>query len=279
MRPAEFSDLQGLIQGLSTGIQGELDKLGKRISGQVAGGGRALRLAPRPVFLAGREELLAELDARLAGDEGRAAGGGVVRAGRGGQDQRGAGVRAPAPGRGRGGLAVRRPRTRRCWRPGSASWPPSSAPGRSSGDPVASVHGVLAASPAAWLLVFDNAPDRASVAPFVPPGRARAGADHQPEPDLAARPGPGGAGARPGGGRGVPGQPDRRRGPAGGPGAGRGAGRAAAGAGAGRRLRPGHRGQPGRIPGLVPAAARGPAGPRRADRVPRDGGHHLAAGV
>ena len=26
VRPAEFSDLQGLIQGLSTGIQGELDK-------------------------------------------------------------------------------------------------------------------------------------------------------------------------------------------------------------------------------------------------------------
>ena len=30
VRPAEFSDLQGLIQGLSTGIQGELDKLAKR---------------------------------------------------------------------------------------------------------------------------------------------------------------------------------------------------------------------------------------------------------
>ena len=43
-----------------------------------------------------------------------------------------------------------------------------------SGDPVASVHGVLAASPAQWLLVFDNAPDRASVARFVPPaGRGR----------------------------------------------------------------------------------------------------------
>ena len=41
--------------------------------------------------------------------------------------------------------------------------------GRSGGDPVAAVHGVLAACPAAWLLVFDNAPDRASVAAFVPP--------------------------------------------------------------------------------------------------------------
>ena len=37
------------------------------------------------------------------------------------------------------------------------------------GDPVAVVHSVLAASPAPWLLVFDNAPDRASVARFVPP--------------------------------------------------------------------------------------------------------------
>ena len=34
---------------------------------------------------------------------------------------------------------------------------------------MAAVHGVLAASPARWLLVFDNAPDRASVARFVPP--------------------------------------------------------------------------------------------------------------
>ena len=72
VRPAEFSDLQGLIQGLSTGIQGELDKLDKRDkrhAGPVAVG-RALRLAPRPVFLAGREELLAGLEARLTRDDG-----------------------------------------------------------------------------------------------------------------------------------------------------------------------------------------------------------------
>jgi hypothetical protein len=70
VRPAEFTDLQGLIQGLSTGIQGELDKLGKgdeRRAGPMMAG-RALPLAPRPVFLAGRQELLAQLDARLSGD-------------------------------------------------------------------------------------------------------------------------------------------------------------------------------------------------------------------
>ena len=36
-------------------------------------------------------------------------------------------------------------------------------------DPVASVHGVLAAFPGEWLLIFDNAPDRASVEAFLPP--------------------------------------------------------------------------------------------------------------
>ncbi len=72
VRPAEFSDLQGLIQGLSAGIQNELAKQAKREerpAGLVAAR-RVLRLAPRPVFLAGREELLAELDAGLAGEDG-----------------------------------------------------------------------------------------------------------------------------------------------------------------------------------------------------------------
>ena len=62
-------------------------------------------------------------------------------------------------------------------------------------DPVASVHAVLARAEAGWLLVFDNAPDRASVERVPAARRARAGADHHPEPALAARPGPGGPGA------------------------------------------------------------------------------------
>jgi len=71
VRPAEFSDLKGLIQGLSTGIQGELDKRDKRDKQPASSvtARRALRLAPRPVFLAGRGELLGELDARLAGPD------------------------------------------------------------------------------------------------------------------------------------------------------------------------------------------------------------------
>ena len=74
VRAAEFSDREGLIRGLSTGVQAEVDKLGTRPPAGRAAGRRAagpvLRLAPRPAFLAGREELLAELSGRLAGDDG-----------------------------------------------------------------------------------------------------------------------------------------------------------------------------------------------------------------
>ena len=72
VRAAEFSDLKGLIQGLSTGIQNELDKVGKRDERRVGpvAVGRVLRLAARPAFLAGRDELLAELEARLGGGDG-----------------------------------------------------------------------------------------------------------------------------------------------------------------------------------------------------------------
>jgi Domain of unknown function (DUF4062) len=71
--PAEFSDLHGLIQGLSTGVLAELEKLGQRPDGLRAGV-PVLRLSPRLPFLAGREELLARVDARLADAEGRGCG-------------------------------------------------------------------------------------------------------------------------------------------------------------------------------------------------------------
>ena len=68
-------------QGLSTGVPGELAKLDKREEQQTGREAElVLRVAPRPVFLAGREALLAELDARLTWRPG-AAGGGAVRAG------------------------------------------------------------------------------------------------------------------------------------------------------------------------------------------------------
>ena len=170
VRPAEFSDLQGLIQGLSTGIQGELDKRAKRDegpSGPVAAG-RVLRLAPRPVFLAGREELLAGLEARLAGTDD--AGPRVVALrGLGGAGK--TSVALEYAHRHLAGVGM-------CWQFGAGD-PAVLVAGfgelaaqlsvADGGDLVASVHAVLAASGAPWLLVFDNAPDRASVAQFVPP--------------------------------------------------------------------------------------------------------------
>ena len=72
---------------------------------------------------------------------------------------------------------------------------------------------VLAAFPAGWLLVFDNAPGPGGGAAVLAAGRAGPGADHQPERGVAARPGGGGAGAGHRGRGGVPGQPHRRPGP------------------------------------------------------------------
>jgi len=169
VRPAQFSDLQGLIEGLSTGIQNELDKLTKRDKeqGGPVAAGRALRLAPRPVFLAGREELLADLEARLTGDKD--AGLRVVAlSGLGGAGKTSVAVEYAHRHLAEVGVA---------WQLSAenstvlaAEFGELSAQlGGGSGDPVAAVHGALADSPAPWLLVFDNAPDRASVARFVPP--------------------------------------------------------------------------------------------------------------
>jgi len=172
VRPAEFGDDKGLIQGLSTGIQGELDK---RPAPHIAAG-RALRLAPRPVFLAGREGLLAEVDARLTGDDG-AEPRMVALCGLGGAGK--TSVALEYAHRHLGEVEV-------AWQ-FACEDPAVLAAGLGelaaqlgarelvdARDPVASVHGVLAALAAEWLLVFDNAADRASVQAFLPPaGRGR----------------------------------------------------------------------------------------------------------
>jgi Domain of unknown function (DUF4062)/Tetratricopeptide repeat len=171
VRPAQFSDLQGLIQGLSTGIQGELDKLAKqdeRQRGPVAD--RVLRLAPRPAFLAGREELLAELDARLPGAD-KTGPRVVALCGLGGAGKSSVAVEYAHRHLDEAGV---------CWQL-PAENPDALAAGFSElaaqlgiragtggGNPVAQVHASLARR-SDWLLVFDNAPDRASVARFLPP--------------------------------------------------------------------------------------------------------------
>ena len=131
----------------------------------------ALRVAPRPVFLAGREALLAELDARLAGDGGPGPRVAVL------YGLGGAGKTSVAMEYAHRHLAE----VEVCWQ--FAAEDPAvlaaefgvlaaqlgAREAADARDPVASVHGVLARMNAGWLVVFDNAPDRASVAPFVPP--------------------------------------------------------------------------------------------------------------
>jgi hypothetical protein len=166
VRAAEFSDLQGLIQGLSTGVQGELGKLAEREKGPAGlAAGLALRLAPRPVFLAGREELLEELNARLAEDGG--AGPQVA-------------VLCGLPGAGKTSVAVEYAHRQLggvgvCWQ--FAMEDPAVPTAQfavlaaqlgardlaDARDPVAAVHAVLAGAAAGWLVMFDNVPDLTSV--------------------------------------------------------------------------------------------------------------------
>ena len=174
VRPAEFSDLKGLIQGLSTGIQAELDKRDKRQASPMTTGlalRLALRLAPRPVFLAGREELLGEIDARLVGADG-ARPRVVVLCGLGGAGKTSVAVEYAHRHLAEVGV---------CWQfPAEDPAVLAAEFGVLAAelgarevvdprDPIASVHGVLARAHAEWLVVFDNAPDRAAADRFVPP--------------------------------------------------------------------------------------------------------------
>jgi len=177
VRPAEFSDLKGLIQGLSTGIQGALAKLDKRDQGQAGqeAAGLALRLAPRSVFLAGREELLAELDARLTGDDG--AGPRVVAlCGLGGAGKTSVAIEYAHRHLAEVGVCWQFPAEDPAVLAAEFGVLAAELGAREVADPrdpVASVHAVLARAGAGWLVVFDNVPDRASVAPFVPPAVPR----------------------------------------------------------------------------------------------------------
>ena len=171
VRAAEFGDLRGLVQQLSTGVQAELEKAQAeraRQPGARVSGGWVVRLAPRPLFLAGREELLAELDARFAGGDGREPRV-VVLYGLAGAGKTSVALACAHNHLTEGGIT---------WQ-FEAEDPAVLAAGftevaaalgtrEGAGDPVAAAHRVLASAAAGWMLVFDNAPGPEAIEAFVP---------------------------------------------------------------------------------------------------------------
>jgi hypothetical protein len=131
-----------------------------------------VRLPPRPPVLAGREGLLADLDARLGGGAGQSGPRLVALCGLGGAGKTSVAVEYAHRHLAEVGV---------CWH-FTAEDPALLAAEfavlaaqlgarevADVRDPVASVHAVLARAEAGWLLVLDNAPDRASVERFLPP--------------------------------------------------------------------------------------------------------------
>jgi Tetratricopeptide repeat len=133
--------------------------------------GKPVRLADPPPLLAGREGLLAELDARLAG-EGDRGPRTVMLSGLGGAGKTSVALTYAHDHLGEVGVAWQLAAEDATVLAAGFAELAAQLGARDEvdiRDPVASVHGTLAAFRQRWLLIFDNAPDRPAVAPFLPP--------------------------------------------------------------------------------------------------------------
>ena len=133
--------------------------------------GKPVRLAEPPSLLAGREDLLAELHRRLAGgdDSGPRT---VVLSGLGGVGKTSAALAYAHHHLAEVGVAWQFAAQDPAVLEAEYAELAAQLGARDSADnrdPVASVHGTLAAFAQQWLLIFDNAPDRATVERFLPP--------------------------------------------------------------------------------------------------------------
>ncbi len=134
--------------------------------------GQPVRLAPRPVFLVGREELLRELDTRLTeGDD--SAPRMVALSGLGGAGKSSVAVEYAYRHLAEVGVAwqfAAEDATVLAAGFGELAAQLGARDLVDARDPVASVHAVLASFSAPWLLIFDNAADMSSMAAFLPQG-------------------------------------------------------------------------------------------------------------
>ena len=131
-----------------------------------------VRLAPRPVFLAGREGLLAELDVRMAGGPERPEPRVAVLCGLGGAGKTSVAIEYAHRHLAEVGVCWQLPAEDPTVLAAEFAVLAAQLGAREivdPRDPVASVHAVLARLQAGWLVVFDNAPDRVSVEAFMPP--------------------------------------------------------------------------------------------------------------
>jgi hypothetical protein len=159
--------LEGMLAQLAADVRDALVRAG----GGLEARRKPVRLPPRPVFLAGREELLAEMDTRLsAGDDpGPRL---VALCGLGGAGKTSAAVEyAHRHLEGVGAVWQFAAENATVLAAGFAELAAQLGAREllDARDPVASVHAVLARLPTPWLLIFDNAEDLDSVAKFLPP--------------------------------------------------------------------------------------------------------------
>ena len=167
----DVTHLQGQrLEGLLAQLAGQVMALARE-GGDAGAPGKPVRLPPRLVFLAGRDELLAEVGARLtAGDDpGPRL---VALCGLGGAGKTSLAVEYAYRHLAEVGVAwqfAAEDATVLATGFGELAAQLGIRGLADARDPVASVHAVLAGFAAPWLLIFDNVADLASVAAFLPP--------------------------------------------------------------------------------------------------------------
>ena len=202
---SKLEELKGMVAQLA----GEVVALARAGDGPEAPR-KPVRLPPRPVFLAGREELLVEVGTWLTArdDPGPRL---VALCGLGGAGKTSVAVEYAYRHLAEVGVAwqfAAEDATVLAAGFGELAAQLGARGLADARDPVTSVHAVLARFPDPWLLIFDNAADLASVAAFLPPagpGRVLITSQNPNWP----RPGAGGSRARPGRRGRFPGQPHR----------------------------------------------------------------------